>query len=196
MELCNPSPPPKYLIPLLFLIETQASQRGVTAVSSTSTPKELPAQSQSSSLLPSQQQQQATVSTQTTDTAFALCARCSQTQDTLISVASSVSMLCHEQGLTSSMAKVDWEGLAKVGGLELGKWNGNLKIDLSSIGEHCCRLKETITELELERDRHKKLVSQLEGEIKQLSHQMDILQVFVIILDIFFDHTSDSWVNF
>ena len=94
------------------------------------------------------------------------------------------------------MAKVDWEGLAKVGGLELGKWNGNLKIDLSSIGEHCCRLKETITELELERDGHKKMVSQLEGEIEQLSHQMDTLQVFVIILDIFFDHTSDSWVNF
>ena len=117
------------------------------------------------------------MSTQTTDTAFALCVRCSQTQETLVSVASSVSLLCHEEGVTSNLAKVDWEALAKVGGMELGKWNGNLKTDLCSIGEHCCRLKETIAELELERDAHKKTVGQLESEIQQLSQQMDTLQV-------------------
>lgn len=117
------------------------------------------------------------MSTQTTVTAFALCARCSQTQETLISVASSVSVLCHEEGLESSLAKVDWEALAKIGGMELGKWNGNLKTDLCSIGEHCCRLKEAIAELELERDAHKRTVGQLEREIQQLSNQMDTLQV-------------------
>ena len=117
------------------------------------------------------------MSTQTTDTAFALCARCSRTQETLVSVASSVSVLCHEEGLASTLAKVDWEALAKVGGMELGKWNGSLKTDLSSIGEHCYRLKETIAELELERDTHKTTVGQLESEIQQLSNQMDTLQV-------------------
>ena len=103
-------------------------------------------------------------------------------QETFISVASSVSVLCHEEGLTSSLAEVDWEALAKVGGMELGKWNGNLKIDLCSIGEHCCRLKETIAELELERDTHKKTVCQLEIEIQQLSQQMDTLQVHIHVI--------------
>jgi hypothetical protein len=119
------------------------------------------------------------VSTQTTDTAFALCARCSQTQETLVGVASSVSVLCHEEGLASGLAKVDWEALAKIGGMELGKWNGNLNTDLGSIGEHCCRLKRTIVELELERDTHKRTVGQLESEVQQLSVQMDTLQVCV-----------------
>ena len=118
------------------------------------------------------------MSTQTTDTAFALCARCSQTQDTLIGAAGSVSRLCHEEGLVAELAKVDWEALAKVGGMELGKWNGNLKSDLCSIGEHCCRLKQSVAELGLERDAHKKTVGQLESEIQQLSNQLDALQVF------------------
>ena len=117
------------------------------------------------------------MSTQTTDTAFALCARCSQTQKTLIRVASSVSVLCHEEGLASGLAKVDWEALAKIGGMELGKWNGNLNTDLCSIGEHCCRLKQMVVELELEQDAYKQTVGQLESEIQQLSNQMDTLQV-------------------
>ncbi len=77
------------------------------------------------------------------------------------------------------MAKVDWEALAKIDGMELDKWNGNLNTDLGSIGEHFCRLKQTIVELELERDAHKRTVGQLESEIQQLSNQMDTLQVCV-----------------
>ena len=167
---------------ILILAEAQASQRRATSITSASSAGPSASQQQTPSLLqtsPSQQKfkEVATVSTQTTDTAFALCARCSQTQETLISVASSVSVLCHEEGLASGLAKVDWEALAKIGGMELGKWNGNLNTDLCSIGEHCCRLKQTVVELELERDAHKQTVGQLESEIQQLSNQMDTLQV-------------------
>ena len=152
------------------------------AVSGVSSCKELPSGSRlgTASILPSPPSLRrllTTVSTQTNDTVFALCIRCSQSQDTLISVASSVSALCHEQGLTSRLAKVDWEGLAKIGGIELGNWNGNLNSDLCSIGEHCCELHENITELELGREAHKRTVGQLEGEIELLSSQMDTLQV-------------------
>ena len=170
------------LVLILILAEAQASQRRVTGVMSASSVGLSASQQHTSSLLqisPSQQKlkEMTTVSTQTTDTAFALCTRCSQTQETLISVASSVSVLCHEEGLASGLAKVDWEALAKIGGMELGKWNGNLNADLCSIGKHCCRLKQTVVELELERDAHKQTVGQLEREIQQLSNQMDTLQV-------------------
>lgn len=78
------------------------------------------------------------------------------------------------------MAEVDWEALAKIGGLELSKWNRDLNNDLDGISEHCCKLKEGIAELELERDTHKEMVGKLESEIEQLSRQMDSLQVHII----------------
>ena len=66
------------------------------------------------------------VSTQTTETAFALCARCSETQNCLVSIADRVSAVCsrHTQ-LKPALAATDWESLAKVGGLELGEWRGH-----------------------------------------------------------------------
>ena len=87
--------------------------------------------------------------------------------------------LCREQVEKSSMALVDWEALAKVDGLELNKWRQSLKADMCSVSELCCRLREKVRELELERDAHKMMVGKLESEIEQLSSQMDSLQVHV-----------------
>lgn len=121
--------------------------------------------------------QKASVSTQTMDTAFALCIRCSETQDTLIDVADSMSTLCQEQGQQSSMAKTDWRALAKVDGMDVGLWRKSLKMDLGCVGDYCSQLRATIGELEKERDSHKMTVGRLESEIEQLSRQMDSLQV-------------------
>ena len=75
------------------------------------------------------------------------------------------------------MDTVDWKALAQVDGLELSKWRRVFQSDLCVIGEHCCRMKEKVAELELERDGHKVTARKLESEIEQLSSQMDSLQV-------------------
>ena len=160
--------------------EVQSTQKNSLQLVTSSLPlsKHEPSTSKSSSphsLHPASQQ--ATVSTQTTDTAFALCVRCSGTQDTLLQVTDSVSALCREQDLQSSMDTVDWKALAQVDGLELSKWRRVFQSDLCVIGEHCCRMKEKVAELELERDGHKVTAGKLESEIEQLSSQMDSLQV-------------------
>ena len=117
------------------------------------------------------------VSTQTTETAFALCIRCSETQDTFIDVADSMASLCREQELQSSLAGTDWKALAEVDGLDISLWRKHWKTDICCISEHCSRLRGTIGELERERDTHKMMVGKLESEIEQLSCQMDRLQV-------------------
>ena len=128
---------------------------------------------------PTQQATLLSTSTQTTDTAFALCAQCSNTQQMLIEVADLMATLCHEQEEKSSMAKVDWQALAKVDGLEVSKWRRCLKTDLRSVSELCRRLRERVGGLELECDTHKSVVGKLENEMEQLSTQMDALQVYI-----------------
>ena len=159
-------------------MQTSQKRNGLSATSTATASPSSPSVSQVPPRPPSQPS--ASVSTQTMDTAFALCARCSTTQDTLIQVADTVSFLCRDQGLQSSMNKVNWRELARVGGLELSKWREKLANDLSGVSEHCGRLKETVLALESERDAHKLTVEKLENEIEQLSSQMDSLQVSIV----------------
>ena len=164
-----------------LIAETQVVQRKgfLPATSSSSHAEITPTPPLQESLPISTQQATVSTSTQTTDTAFALCVRCSNTQQTLIEVAGSIATLCHEQNEKSSMAEVDWLALAKVDGLELGKWRECLKTDLCSVSELCRRLKEKVRGLELECDTHKLMIGKLENEMEQLSTQMDTLQVCI-----------------
>ncbi len=84
-------------------------------------------------------------STQTTETAFALCARCSETQNSLVGIASSISKLCTEFERESFLADTDWSSLAKVGGVVAAEWERALRKDLETLSgcnhelTHRCR---------------------------------------------------------
>ena len=115
-------------------------------------------------------------STQTTETAFALCARCSETQDSLVSIAASVSGICSKHHLGSALADTDWRALARVGGLELKHWEGALGEDLSSIGDYCCQLENRADQLASESSMHREATARIELESKSLSSQIHSLQ--------------------
>lgn len=115
-------------------------------------------------------------STQTTETAFALCARCSETQDTLVSIAASVSSICSKHRLGSALADTDWRALANVGGLELTHWEGAFRNDLNSIEDYCCQLKGRADRLASESNMHREATARIELESKSLSSQIHSLQ--------------------
>lgn len=116
------------------------------------------------------------VSTQTTDTAFALCARCAETHTSLVSIAASLSGLCSKHQLVSTLATTDWETLASVGGLELNKWEGALERDLASVDSYCDNLANRIESLSSELAIERETIGKLEEESKLLSSQIDSLQ--------------------
>ncbi len=117
------------------------------------------------------------VSTQTTDTAFALCARCSATQTTLVSAASLVTELCHRHKLKSHFSSCDWNALAKVGGIELKKWLESFQIDMKSL-EMDKYLLEDVTS---ERDQLVENECLLKSEVEKLQTHIETLEVVYYI---------------
>ena len=118
------------------------------------------------------------VSTQTTETAFALCARCSETQNCLVSIADRVSAVCsrHAREKKPSLAATDWASLARVGGLEIGEWERALHDDLSTIDGYCCKLEESCTRLALQIDTQKETIESLHSEARVLTSQINSLR--------------------
>lgn len=117
------------------------------------------------------------VCTQTTDTAFALCAQCSTTQLGLMESAQLVTGLCERCDLKSKFSSYDWESLVKVGGLEIANWCESMRMDVEALDEKNCFLVETVEELTSERDRLDNYVHQLENRIKSVDVQLTSLKV-------------------
>ena len=114
--------------------------------------------------------------TQTTETAFALCARCSDTQDCLVSIAASISDLCSKHRLCSASGNTDWRALARVGGLELTTWERAFRKDVDSIKGYCSQLESRADKLALESDAHREETARIEAESKSLQSQIHSLQ--------------------
>ena len=114
--------------------------------------------------------------TQTTETAFALCARCSDTQDCLVSIAASISDLCSKHRLCSALASTDWRDLARVGGLELSTWEGAFRKDVDSIEGYCSQLEARADKLACESDAHREETARIEAESTSLRSQIHSLQ--------------------
>ena len=121
------------------------------------------------------------VHTQTTETAFALCVRCSDTQNTLVDIAQSVSAICSKHNQRSSLSETDWESLAKVEGLDIKKWSTCFESDLNCFDSYTCCLKETGEELMREQSNDREVIGKLKSEIDTLSSQIDSLQVSVLL---------------
>ena len=117
------------------------------------------------------------VHTQTTETAFALCVRCSDTQDSLVNIAQSVSTVCSKHNQKSSLSQTDWEALAKVEGLDIKKWSSCLESDLSCLESYTGHLEETVEKLKIEQSDDREIIGNLENEIDTLSSQIDSLRV-------------------
>lgn len=114
--------------------------------------------------------------TQTTETAFALCARCSDTQDCLVSIAASISDLCSKHHLCSALASTDWRDLARVGGLELSTWEGAFRKDVNNIEGYCSQLEGRAEKLALESDARREETARIEAESNSLRSQIHSLQ--------------------
>ena len=74
-----------------------------------------------------------TVSTQTAETAFAMCVRCSSTLKTLTSTAGQLQELCHCVHVPSQLSDTDWAREAETGSLDPEKWAEGVESDLETI---------------------------------------------------------------
>lgn len=119
------------------------------------------------------------VSTQTTETAFALCARCSETQNCLVSIASSVSQLCTDCERGSSLAGTDWSALAGVGGLVVAEWKEALENDVVTLDGCNRELKEKCRQLDSELCEHRETIEDLKAESRHLSSELAVLQASI-----------------
>ena len=117
-----------------------------------------------------------TVSTQTTETAFALCVKCSSTQSTLVSAAGRLAELCRSLHLPSLMARTDWEREAEIGGLEPGRWGEAMATDLAAIDSRSRALGEMVDNLGEELTRQKELERALKSKISRLMSESESLQ--------------------
>lgn len=114
-----------------------------------------------------------TVSTQTAETAFALCVRCSSTQNVLVLAAGRLTELCCSLQLPSVMVETDWKSEAEMGALEPGRWGKMMASDLATIKSHSLGQGK---ELEALKDQLAQQESLLQSEISQLSSQCELLQ--------------------
>lgn len=115
------------------------------------------------------------VSTQTTETMFALCMRCSATQSTLISTATKLVEFCHSLELASQTSEINWSSEVERGSLDPARWGREVQKDFENIKNHCkiltdeaeCLKRKLNQRKEMEEDLHLKL-SQLIAEKKSL----------------------------
>lgn len=120
------------------------------------------------------------VSTQTTVTAFALCAKCSESHSILVNAANSLVSVVSKHGQKSIMSSTDWSAMAEVGGLELEGWMKAFDSDLGSLDAFCEKQEERISKLAGERDLLRETVGKLESESQSLGTQIESLQVCTI----------------
>ena len=117
------------------------------------------------------------VSTQTTETGFALCVKCSDTHRALVELAQCVSEVTTSHDMTCSLGGVDWAGLASVGGLEIGRWTECFRRDLESLSGHATGLEVRVQGLREQLEGQREVTIRMEGEIESLTAQVNALQV-------------------
>ena len=125
-------------------------------------------------------QEMISVWTQTTDTAFALCARCSATQQTLADAAHLVTSMCEKHKLESNFSSCDWVALAKLGGMELSKWTKALQKSLEALDKNTCHLQDKIEGLASERDLLQEIVQESQALKSQMTDQVNSLKVHIL----------------
>lgn len=114
---------------------------------------------------------------QTTDTAFALCAQCSETQLALVDSARLISGLCDRSMLKSKFSSYNWDSLMKIGRLDVANWYEALQTDAAALDEKSCLLLESIKELNSERDELEESSRMFKSKIQALEIQLDSLKV-------------------
>ncbi len=117
------------------------------------------------------------------ETSFALCVQCSATQATLASVAGKIAAFNQELQLPTQMSETDWTHEAESGGLELGRWEEALTADLAVIGSHCKTLLDKSEHLQEELNQQKRLESELQLKLCQLSSEMELIQLNIVNIE-------------
>ena len=118
----------------------------------------------------------ATVSTQTAETAFALCVRCYSTLFELTTAAGGLQELCNSLQVMSHMAEKNWEREAELGVLEPREWGEVMSKDLKAIKTHSLAQEK---ELKCLRDllaQQKSHEEKLQSDLSCLSLQYEQLQ--------------------
>lgn len=114
---------------------------------------------------------------QTTDTAFALCAQCTETQLALVDSAQLISRLCDRNMLKSKFFSCDWDTLMKIGRLDVAIWCESLRTDVAALDERSCLLMKSIEDLNLERDKLEESSQTFINKIQDLEIQLTSLKV-------------------
>ena len=115
--------------------------------------------------------------TQTTDTAFVLCAQCSATQQGLLQSARLVTGLCERHNLKSRFSLCDLPALEQMGGLEVANWCEAIQIDVRALDESSRTLLERVEALSQERDQLTQTIQQLQNNSRSLDAQLTSLKV-------------------
>lgn len=114
---------------------------------------------------------------QTTDTAFALCAQCVDTQLALVESARLICGLCNRSKLNSKFSSYDWDSLMKIGRLDVAKWYEALQSDAAALDEQKYVLLRSIEELNSERDRLEESCHGFKNKMQALETQLNSLKV-------------------
>ena len=117
------------------------------------------------------------VCTQTTDTAFALCVRCSSTHTTLMSAAAMIQGVCCSLHLPSLSSDTDWKREAELGVLNHRQWAEAMDTDLKRIEAHSLEQEEELVRLRDQLTQQKSHEEILRSDLSQLSlkhHQLEV----------------------
>lgn len=116
------------------------------------------------------------MSTQTAETAFALCVRCASSQSALASAAGMLKELCRCLQLPSLMAETDWNSEAETGILEPKKWGTSMAADLARIKTYSLACQRELETFKEELEQQKSLYEDLKSTTTQLSIQCKVLE--------------------
>ncbi len=117
------------------------------------------------------------MSTQTTETGFALCLQCTGTHQTLVELADTVINVASTHKLKSELSTKDWAGLVSVGGLDTREWAECFTTDLKALSHRARSQECRVKELEEQLAERREVVLAMEGEITSLTAHVNHLQV-------------------
>lgn len=127
----------------------------------------------------------ATISTQTTDTAFALCAQCSDTQLALVNSAHLITGLCKRHTLKPRFSAYNWKSLAMTGGIDIASWCAALRTDVAALDDSTRSLLQKTEALTIEKNELEKRVIRLKSKNQTLDVQLTSLKVSWVLATIF-----------
>ena len=113
-----------------------------------------------------------TVSTQTAETAFAMCVRCSSTLSALSSAGARVQEFCFSLELPSQLSVTDWEREAQSGSLDPGKWLEKVESDMETIKKACWGKLDELSSLRESLCNQQSREDTLQSQLSQLSQRI------------------------